>query len=198
MLNEINSMLNEFTQKRAALKAELTELEQKEAASKANLHAEAVAQAQALLDAFDIAPDEVTFKAKRTLKPKYRDPETGKTWHGFGKRPACFKGIKNLDAYLIDGPKTSATTTKKNGPNKTNGEKRSTDQPVASATASNPVAEANAVESNDIASMRASAHAVSHPHDQAPSPDSASEDGGEYRLATFYEHSPAFGSNRYV
>lgn len=119
MLNEINSLLNEFSQKRAALEAELTELEQKESASKVSLHAEAVVQAQTLLDAFDIAPDEVTFKAKRTLKPKYRDPVTGDTWHGFGKRPASLKNVENIDDYLIDpalkSKKSAIKSAKKSG-----------------------------------------------------------------------------------
>ena len=92
MLNEINSLLNQFTQKRAALEAELAALEQKESASKASLHADAVEQVQALINGFDIAPDEVTFTSKRTLKPKYRHPETGDTWHGYGKRHKCARG----------------------------------------------------------------------------------------------------------
>jgi len=34
---------------------------------------------------------------------KYRDPKTGKTWTGRGKPPAWIAGVKNRDAYLIDG-----------------------------------------------------------------------------------------------
>jgi DNA-binding protein H-NS len=35
---------------------------------------------------------------------KYRDPKTGKTWTGRGKPPTWIAGVKNRDAYLIDGP----------------------------------------------------------------------------------------------
>ncbi|MDR1661916.1 MAG: H-NS histone family protein [Azoarcus sp.] len=39
-------------------------------------------------------------RAKRVLFPKYRDPATGKTWNGHGKRPFWLVGDR--DAYLID------------------------------------------------------------------------------------------------
>ena len=54
---------------------------------------------------------------------KYRDPKTGKTWTGRGKPPTWIAGVKNRDAYLIDGqasdtagetpPKRSAKGTRK-------------------------------------------------------------------------------------
>ncbi|MDR2113330.1 MAG: H-NS histone family protein [Candidatus Accumulibacter sp.] len=40
-------------------------------------------------------------KAKSSLPPKYRNPETGKTWNGHGKRP--FWLIGDRDKYLIAG-----------------------------------------------------------------------------------------------
>jgi DNA-binding protein H-NS len=36
--------------------------------------------------------------------PKYRDPKTGKTWTGHGRSPAWIAGVKDRDAFLIDGP----------------------------------------------------------------------------------------------
>ncbi|MDR3298903.1 MAG: H-NS histone family protein [Candidatus Accumulibacter sp.] len=41
-------------------------------------------------------------KAKSSLQPKYRDPATGKTWNGHGKKPFWLP-IGNRDAYLIAG-----------------------------------------------------------------------------------------------
>lgn len=39
-------------------------------------------------------------KATGTVSPKYRDPETGKTWSGRGREPVWLRG-KNRDDYLI-------------------------------------------------------------------------------------------------
>ncbi|KVW05811.1 hypothetical protein WK91_34545 [Burkholderia cepacia] len=200
MLNEINAMLNEFSQKRAALEAELTALEQRESQSKATLHVEAVAQAQALIDGFAIAPDEVSFTAKRTLKPKYRDPETGNTWHGFGKRPACFKGIKNLDDYLIDASKKSAATAKKKGSTKANAtaQKHDAGQVNAAATSSHHVTEVRSVESSNVESMHAPSQTTHHLVDQAPSPRPTDEYATASGFATFAEHSPVFGARDHI
>ena len=40
-------------------------------------------------------------KAKSKAPPKYRDPETGKTWTGRGPIPSWLKD-KNRDDYLIE------------------------------------------------------------------------------------------------
>lgn len=106
MLNEITKKFDGYAQKRAVIEAELAALFAQEMTEKANLRMEAVVEAQALLDHFEIAPDEMTFRAKRTLKPRYRNPETGETWHGYGRRAAWLKN-KNLDDYRIDGSETS-------------------------------------------------------------------------------------------
>ena len=45
---------------------------------------------------------------KIVLKPKYRDPATGKTWNGHGKRP--FWLGKNADEFLIDRPQPAPAT----------------------------------------------------------------------------------------
>ncbi len=45
---------------------------------------------------------------KLVLKPKYRDPATGKTWNGHGKRP--FWLGSNPDAFLIDRPQPTTPT----------------------------------------------------------------------------------------
>lgn len=36
----------------------------------------------------------------RKLEPKYRDPETGKTWAGRGRKPS-WMGDKDKEAYKI-------------------------------------------------------------------------------------------------
>ena len=45
---------------------------------------------------------------KLVLKPKYRDPATGKTWNGHGKRP--FWLGSNPDEFLIDRPQPTTPT----------------------------------------------------------------------------------------
>ncbi|AYY98417.1 H-NS histone family protein [Burkholderia multivorans] len=203
MLNEINSLLNGFAQKRAALEAELTELDQKESESKASLHAEAVAQTQALLDAFNIAPDEVKFKAKRTLKPKYRDPVTGDTWHGYGKRPASLKGIKNLDDYLIDpsqkrkkpAKKSVKQPGEKSGNTKAQAAQSDVAPTLASTTATlNSDASMRGIHPEQVATTPATVHANDHFDSGSIPPVTESDADNDVRLATFFEHSPVFGA----
>lgn len=92
---------------------------------------------------------------KRVLKPKYRDPVSGKTWNGHGKRP--FWLGKNPDEFLIDRPQPApapalAKTTpseKKPAPSKKTVTKQAAavKKPIAkksepSAVATKPVAKA--------------------------------------------------------
>lgn len=39
--------------------------------------------------------------SKGTRPPKYRDPESGKTWSGMGHTPQWMVNAKNRDAFLI-------------------------------------------------------------------------------------------------
>jgi DNA-binding protein H-NS len=48
----------------------------------------------------------VATRGKRPLPPKYRDPATGKTWNGHGKRPFWLAGDR--DAYLISAQPAQA------------------------------------------------------------------------------------------
>jgi len=41
--------------------------------------------------------------------PKYRDPESGKTWTGRGKPPNWILGAKDRTAFLIDGESSLST-----------------------------------------------------------------------------------------
>lgn len=40
--------------------------------------------------------------SKGTRPPKYRDPESGKTWSGMGHTPQWMVNAKNRDAFLIN------------------------------------------------------------------------------------------------
>lgn len=74
----------------------------------------AVAEMRKLIELYDVKASElfsnapaaagraVSAPAKKAAPPKYRDPATGKTWSGRGKRPTWLVGDK--DAYLIDAP----------------------------------------------------------------------------------------------
>lgn len=79
---------------------------------------EAISSIKADIKRFDIKPEEIFSSAKpgrkrkaktagkgrrkaaSTVSPKYRDPETGKTWSGRGREPVWMRG-KNRDDYLI-------------------------------------------------------------------------------------------------
>ncbi|MBN3780423.1 H-NS histone family protein [Burkholderia sp. Ac-20345] len=39
---------------------------------------------------------------KTELPPKYRNPETGATWCGRGRRPRWLAGAENIDKFVID------------------------------------------------------------------------------------------------
>jgi DNA-binding protein H-NS len=45
----------------------------------------------------------ITVTLKGTRPPKYRDPDSGKTWSGMGHTPQWMVSAKNRDAYLING-----------------------------------------------------------------------------------------------
>ncbi|MTW22297.1 H-NS family nucleoid-associated regulatory protein [Allochromatium palmeri] len=65
----------------------------------------AIEQALSLITTFRLTPEDLFSsmkkgKAKSKAPPKYRDPETGKTWTGKGPTPSWLKD-KNRDDYLI-------------------------------------------------------------------------------------------------
>lgn len=66
---------------------------------------QAIEQALNLITTFQLTPEDLFSstkkgKAKSKAPPKYRDPETGKTWTGRGVAPSWLKD-KNRDDYLI-------------------------------------------------------------------------------------------------
>lgn len=92
-----------------------------EAARKAELE-QALDQIRDLIQQYDLTIDDlqVLFKKRRGKRaavtagqatkgtPKYRDPETGRTWTGQGKPPNWIKDAPDRDAFLIDAPSGSA------------------------------------------------------------------------------------------
>lgn len=48
------------------------------------------------------AKKKITITVKGTRPPKYRDPESGKTWSGMGHTPQWMATAKNRDAFLIN------------------------------------------------------------------------------------------------
>ena len=67
---------------------------------------QAIEQALSLITTFQLTPEDLFSstkkgKAKSKAPPKYRDPETGKTWTGKGPTPSWLKD-KNRDDYLIE------------------------------------------------------------------------------------------------
>ena len=111
------------------IKAEIAKLErQAEAARKAEV-AGVVAKIKTAIVAYGLTAADLGLgrgaskaaraaKAKSSKKaatavgtPKYRDPKSGKTWTGRGKPPTWIAGVKNRDAYLIDGAAGTAGAT---------------------------------------------------------------------------------------
>lgn len=87
------------------LLAQKEALEQKIAAIKKEERSNAIAQARALIEAFDLSADEL-FSAKKpkatraTVAPKYRNPQTGETWTGRGRAPKWLEG-KDRTVFAI-------------------------------------------------------------------------------------------------
>lgn len=104
------------------IKAQIAKLEAEAAAVRKVEAAEAVAAIQALIAEFDLTPEDLGFKAAgraakaKTGLPKYRDPQTGKTWTGRGKPPAWIAGaLKSgtAEALLIQAETAPASAVAK-------------------------------------------------------------------------------------
>jgi DNA-binding protein H-NS len=96
------SKLDELLEQQKRLQDEIDELRKEE-------RIEAIKQIKALVDKYQIqsssifgrkAAGEESSTPRAKLPPRYRDPETGKTWTGQGREPGWIKG-KNRDEYLI-------------------------------------------------------------------------------------------------
>lgn len=66
----------------------------------------AINQIKSIMDEYGITIADLgkagkkTIREKKTISPKYRNPETGETWSGRGKPPKWIDK-KNKDKYLI-------------------------------------------------------------------------------------------------
>jgi DNA-binding protein H-NS len=113
------------------LKAQIAKLEAEAAAARKVEAAEAVATIKALMAEFDLTAEDLGFKAGRKVAkakvagtPKYRDPQTGKTWTGRGKPPAWMAAALKAgtaEALLISAETAlaSAVARKPSRPRKT-------------------------------------------------------------------------------
>lgn len=116
----------------SAIKAEIAKLEKQAETLLKTEVAGVIAKIKDAIEAYSLTAADLGFgsgtkaargpKGKRGRKTattvgvaKYRDPKTGKTWTGRGKPPNWIVGVKNRDAFLIDG---QASTTAAEAPAK--------------------------------------------------------------------------------
>lgn len=79
-----------------------------EALRKENQRA-AISEARTLIAEYDLQPEDIFSKSsskasaapKKSVEPKYRNPEDGSTWTGRGKAPLWIATAPDRDAYLI-------------------------------------------------------------------------------------------------
>lgn len=109
------------------LRAKLLQLDRDIEAAREVEAARAIATCQALiaefgLTAFDLGliktqviatrratPHTFPLKTRRGPQPpRYRNPATGETWSGFGRRPAWIKTYAERDDYLIEDQQQAA------------------------------------------------------------------------------------------
>lgn len=88
------------------------QLEEKIEQARKEERGEAIKKIKALVEKYQIkassifgrkaahSGEESSSTPRAKLSPKYRDPETGKTWTGQGREPSWLKG-KNRKEYLI-------------------------------------------------------------------------------------------------
>lgn len=87
------SKLKDLIAQKEALEQQIAEVQQTELA-------EAISQVKAIVDEFDLTPDQVFPKGKAGAKgtekakapAKYKDPVSGKTWTGHGMQPKWLVG----------------------------------------------------------------------------------------------------------
>ena len=99
------SKLDELLEQQKQIQEEIEQLRKEE-------RSEAIKQIKALVDKYQIksssifgrkaanSGEESSSTPRAKLPPKYRDPETGKTWTGQGREPSWIKG-QDRDKYLI-------------------------------------------------------------------------------------------------
>jgi DNA-binding protein H-NS len=98
----MSASYKELLEQRSALEAQIAEARAREVK-------DALVRIRAIITEFGLTQADVFPSSRAALvqrgatgavAPKYRDPETGKTWTGRGLRPNWLKD-KNLEDYLI-------------------------------------------------------------------------------------------------
>ena len=109
------SKLSAIKKQIAALQAEAERITKQEMSA-------AIAKVKGLMSEFGLTIEHLTqsvvgkpaakkakaAKAKTASVAKYADPETGKTWSGFGRAPAWIAGAKNRDDFLVGAVQAKA------------------------------------------------------------------------------------------
>ncbi len=101
----------------AAIRKQIAALEAEAARiTKAEMSA-AIAKIKELMETFGLTAEHIGLTATRKRmgaakksvsrktsagRAKYADPQTGKTWSGFGRAPAWIAAVKNRDDFLVD------------------------------------------------------------------------------------------------
>jgi DNA-binding protein H-NS len=93
--------LSELIKQKEALESQIALVRQSE-------QAEAISKIKTLIAEYELTQEDIFGGSKRAPKeggavkvaPKYRDPETGATWTGRGKRPKWIEG-KDLALFAI-------------------------------------------------------------------------------------------------
>lgn len=106
----------------AAIKAEIAKLEKQADEARRAEKAGVIARIKEAIVAYGLRAEDLGFgkkemrdpapgrrrKATRRSQvgvPKYRDPQSGKTWTGRGKPPGWIAGVRDRTPYLIDRSK---------------------------------------------------------------------------------------------
>lgn len=136
----------------AALKAEIAQLEMQAAEARNAEVKEAVASIRKTMETYGLTAADLGIRGERSVRttrtssrragagvPRYQDPQTGKTWTGFGKPPGWIAAARSRDAFLIKGavPATSAAVAS-NDVAETTGKKAGKQRGRIAATATRP------------------------------------------------------------
>ncbi|MGF6758916.1 H-NS family nucleoid-associated regulatory protein [Paraburkholderia sp. GAS42] len=84
------------------LRAKLAILDEQIERARAAERSAAIERIRELMDEYNISPHEVVTRrrGRPPVPPRYRNPATGQTWTGWGKRPAWLGG-KNSREFLV-------------------------------------------------------------------------------------------------
>jgi len=106
----------------AELQKQIAELEAQANALKNSERAEWLTRVRQVVKEYDFTAKELGLggagtRTRRSAAgagvPKYRDPASGATWTGFGRKPGWLAGAKDVNDFLIDKPATTAKRAKK-------------------------------------------------------------------------------------